>query len=522
MKIPGIIISVFIIVSIHAFGDNPAASKNNTNPQASASDTLVSLNMPDVFVVDALRMLAKLEGLNIIIDEKVQGTTNLFFQDVPFQDAWNAVMMSAALSEKRQGGIINIFPAPQILDASPLLQTKVIKLKYISLGSDSLSSGGGASGQTSTNYQSSSGDVGGGLNRDDPENKTPIDQILTDSFGENLLKVSKDERTNQLVLTGSTETLEAAIQLINALDHPSEQILIEAKVIQARKSALDDIGINWGGIYTISNSGNSTLSSNRTESEPLGSIVETMQQNGSFSSNLSSFNVTVSALIERGDAHVLFSPRVVTQNNQEAFISSGQEIQIPSGLDINGNSTFRERQVTLELGVTPRVLADSLLRLTIRLRNDSINYAQQQISGVPPLDVNSVESIVTLHDEDTVVIGGIITRQDSYNTFNVPLLSKIPLLGMAFRQKEKQLDNSELLIMIKPTVVTKENKNTIEHSLTNSSTFGDASEIFDNPKTVNYKTEEQNIPDNSSSVKFEKKRKSFIGSKRFGLRRQEE
>jgi type IV pilus assembly protein PilQ len=519
MKTPFILLAAVIIISVHAFGDNPSASKGNANQPAPAKDTLVSLNMPDVFVVDALRMLAKLEGLNIIIDEQVQGNINLFFQDVPFQDAWSAVMMSAGLSETQQGGIIAIFPTPQLLDASPLLETRVIKLKYISLGSDSLSNGGGSSGQTSSSSQSSSGDVGGGLERDDPENKTPIDEILKSSFGENLLKVSKDERTNQLVLTGSTETLEAAIKLIDALDHPAEQILIEAKVIQARKSALDDIGVNWGGIYTISNSGESTVSSNRTRNEPIGAIVETMQQNGSFSSSLSGFNVTISALIERGDAHLLFSPRVVTQNNKEAFISSGQEIQIPSGLDINGNSTYRERQVTLELGVTPRVLADSLLRLTIRLRNDSINYAQQQISGVPPLDVNSVESIVTLHDEDTVVIGGIITRQDSYNTFNVPLLSKIPLLGMAFRQKEKQLDNSELLIMIKPTVVTKDNKNTIEYSLKDFSDVDDVSNILLKHPAAPDKKENQELSGSPKTDKSAKKRKHFIGSKRVGSRR---
>ena len=258
------------------------------------------------------------------------------------------------------------------------------------------------------------------------------------------------------MLTGPTEIVNAAEQLVEALDQPVPQILIQAQIVQVRSSALDQLGIDWGGVYSVRSSATADFEGSRERRDPGNILSGVVDRELAWSSELAEFDVTLAALADTGDAQILSSPRVVTQNNMEAYIASGQEIQIPSGLDINGNASFRERQVTLELGVTPRVLNDSLVSLVIRVRNDRINFEQQEISGVPPLDISTVESFVTLHDRDTVVIGGILSTQETESETRIPFLSDLPFLGKAFRHTRKRTEESELIVLISPAIISDE------------------------------------------------------------------
>ncbi|MBI1387908.1 MAG: hypothetical protein GC154_05625 [bacterium] len=455
-----------------------------------AAQERISLNMPEVPLVDALRMTAKLADLNLIVDSNVKGTINLFFDDVPWRDAWNAILQTGGLKSEDRNGILYVYPVQEKAAPADAQETRIIQLKYIALGANQLTSGAqnAAAGSTNTQANNSSQSYGSQSDSGPTERgkETNIGEILTSMFEERGLKSSLDDRTNQIVISGPASLLDEVETMVAALDQPAAQILIEAKLLQVRSDALDQLGIDWGGIYTISNQGGMTLTSDRTRTQPAGGVSETGTESGNFSSALNSFNVTVSALVDRGDARILSSPRVVTLNNQEAFISSGQEIQVPSGLDINGNATYRERRVTLELGVTPRVLDGDQINMAIRVRNDSINYSQQQISGVPPLNINTVESIVTLSNLDTVIIGGIIVQQDTYNTRKTPFLADIPLLGQAFRSRKTQKENSELVIMITPAIVTGADPEALEGAA------APALELFNQAKPAHGETALQN------------------------------
>jgi len=400
----------------------------------------ISLNMPNLSVIEALQMLAKVTGENLVIRGDVQGFVNLFLHDISSEEAWSALLKTANLTLERQGNLL--FISPLAVEEEEELVTRVVQLQHITLGTDQTSNQGGLRGGSTQ-----IGQTGGRGTQEDVSFK----DILDDALGDEALQVGVDARTNQVVLTGSKDVVDRALLVIETLDRPIPQILIEAKVVQAREKALKDLGIDWGGVYAVRSGGDFNYQSDRGRST---AITKNISENLTYSSTLNEFSVALSAMEEKGDARVLFSPRVVTQNNKEAFISSGQEIQVPSGLDINGNSTFRDRQVTLELGVTPRVLSNRMISLNIRLRNDSINYEQQQISGVPPLDVNSVEGFVTLQDNDTVILGGILTSQETDQLTRVPILADIPLLGLAFQKKRKQMEQTELIVLLTPRIIT--------------------------------------------------------------------
>jgi len=427
----------------------------------------VSANMPKVDVTDALRILGQSANMNLVIDKEVSGVVDLLLQKVPFREAWQSVLESAGLEVEKQGAVTRVFPKKEQPTPTKTTVTRLIRLKHITLGSPTLSgrsqSRGRSGGTRGGGYDSS--EFGGGsaaallqgsVERGREEEESGIDEIIKTTFGEEEIRVAKDTRTNQLILTGSPDKVDAAERLVHQLDKPVAQILIQAKIIRVSANALDQLGIDWGGVYTVRSGSAFDFRSERQRTDPGNNLFGTNARDVSYSGNLVDFDVTLSALLDEGEGEILFSPRVVTQDNMEAFIASGQEIQIPSGLDINGNASFRERQANLELGVTPRVLGDGLITLVIQVRNDRINYEEPEVSGVPPLDVTSVESFVTLRDGDTVVIGGILSSEESRTTTRIPLLSDIPMVGHTFSHTRTRTDRTELIILISPSIISDE------------------------------------------------------------------
>lgn len=420
----------------------------------------ISLNIPNVDIREALRMVARLTGQNLVIDDDVRGVINIFLEDITPEEAWKVVLGTNDLGSSREGNLVYVFPLDQETRNQQNRETRIIKMRYITLGVLDVGAGGEGSregssqsgGATPQDLQGQTGSLREGQQTEGPSTTSNIDTILKTAFGE-ALTVSKDARTNQLILTGMPSTLDAAEKVIEALDQPVAQILIEAQIILARTTALEEIGVDWGGVYTFSNTGTAGVSGQRTTN--MGDVSgESEQSSWNFTTSLGSFNVAVSALVESGDARILSRPRIMTQNQREALISSGQEIQVPSGLDVNGNASFREREVVLELGVTPSVLNDSMIDMLIRIANDSIDFSQDLISGVPPLNINQVRSSVILRDSETVVIGGIVTQQEDFSKTRVPGISSVPLLGLFFKQDNNRAESSELLVAISPRIVS--------------------------------------------------------------------
>ena len=161
----------------------------------------------------------------------------------------------------------------------------------------------------------------------------------------------------------------------------------------------------------------------------------------------------MAAFIDRGDARVLSNPQVVTQTNREAYIASGEEIIIPSGTDQVGNLAFKEKQVALELGVTPHVLSEDRVDLVIRLRNDSLDFEIDRINNSPPLRINTIESYVTLENGEAVVLGGVTTHTRNSIRTRHPFVSRIPLIGRFFRAVINDEVKRELVVVIKPTIL---------------------------------------------------------------------
>ena len=307
----------------------PESSQEILREVAPPSDENVSLNMPRIGIVDALRMLGQLSGADMVIDPNVNGIIDLFMEDVSVEEAWQSVLDSANLSVSQNGGVLHV--KPKTAEPTPVIprEVRVIKLQYISLGKMDLSGG-------LQNTQAASTRSQGNLFGESESNQTnELDQILQGIF-QDAITVFKDVRTNHLILSGPKELLEQAESIIKTLDQPIPQLLIEAQIVQIRSQVMEDLGVDWGGVYTIQNSGDFAIEIDRgggTANSGNTNGSNSSGNGGTFSSSLTQLNVVLSALVEDGDARILFKPRVVTQNNKRSlyFFRAGNTDSIRFG-----------------------------------------------------------------------------------------------------------------------------------------------------------------------------------------------
>ncbi|WDT77117.1 MAG: hypothetical protein MPW16_07825 [Candidatus Manganitrophus sp.] len=175
-------------------------------------------------------------------------------------------------------------------------------------------------------------------------------------------------------------------------------------------------------------------------------------------------DLQLSAMEDTGRGKILSNPRVLTLNNKEAKISSGTEILIPttsilstatSSSSTTAGSTATTGVTTidakLELTVTPHITPDNQILLHVKTEKKDPDF-NRQVQNIPPLSTRTAETDLLVGDNETVVIGGIYTRNEAQGERGIPWLSKIPILGWLFKKETKTDIQNELLIFITPTV----------------------------------------------------------------------
>ena len=178
-------------------------------------------------------------------------------------------------------------------------------------------------------------------------------------------------------------------------------------------------------------------------------------------------DIQLSAMEDSGKGRILSNPKILALDNKEAKISSGYEILIPvtaiiglgttatSGATSGSTSTTGVTTIDakLELTVTPHVTSDNQIVMHVKTDKKEPDF-NREVQNIPPLTTRTAETDLLVKDGETVVIGGIYTRNESVDNLGVPWLSKIPILGWLFKKESKQATTSELLIFMTPTIKT--------------------------------------------------------------------
>jgi type IV pilus assembly protein PilQ len=286
-------------------------------------------------------------------------------------------------------------------------------------------------------------------------------------------KAEVDKRTNSIIIRDIQEKLDEAQAMIAALDTPTPQVLIEARVVEASVGITRQIGVQWGANYKAGPQYGTPTGLNFPSTVSVGGAVLGGMPAGSAPLNTSGLSggggalglsfgsltgvadldLVLQALESQNKAKVISSPRVMTVNNNTATIEQGVTIPYPPAASLGGAAaqwTFVEASLRLE--VTPQVSADKSIVLKVKVSNNQPN--QKVVSGgAPSIDKKEAQTEILIHDGDTAVIGGIYKISKSDTITQVPFLSRLPGIGYLFKTRLSSNSNDELLVFLTPRII---------------------------------------------------------------------
>lgn len=264
--------------------------------------------------------------------------------------------------------------------------------------------------------------------------------------------ITSDPETRSLVIVTDAETNENIKRVIQSLDRPKPQVLINVVFLQVTHNNDLDFGIE--GSYTH-DSGNGRQGTTGTD---LG--IAAIGGGGFYQIISDDVTLLIRALAVSGKTEILSRPSILARNNQQATISVGQRIPIITGTVVTDNgtpvSTYQYQNVGIILRVTPFINSDNTVEMIVSPEISALSDTRVDIGTDTPvqaIDNRSADTVVVVESGKTVVIGGLIANQKIERDTKVPFLGDIPLLGYAFKRTEKKNTKTELLIMITPTVM---------------------------------------------------------------------
>jgi len=306
----------------------------------------------------------------------------------------------------------------------------------------------------------------------------------TKRSGNNESTIEADAGTNSLIITADTDEMAALESVIARLDIRRAQVLIEAIIVEMEMTEGQELGLQWlfsndGGIYgsNISTSSaqqarnralaDAILPDDGSETIPTRGVAGALSQIpgttlgwGVVDKDLT-MTVILNALETQGNANILSTPSLLTLDNEEAFITVGQQVPFVTGSYTNtgvGNGaqnpfqTIERQSVGVTLKVTPQINEGDSVVLDIVQEVSSIS-AQILAASDVITNERKIETKVLANDSDIVVLGGLVKDDVQNSTQGVPILSGIPLLGRLFRNDVVTVTKSNLLVFIRPTII---------------------------------------------------------------------
>jgi type II secretion system protein D len=319
------------------------------------------------------------------------------------------------------------------------------------------SGGGGSSGG------SSKGDA-----LSDPNiNSAPVSLLV----GRTLLVA--DNITNSIIVQGPPSSVEIIEKLLDQVDVKADQVMISTFFGQLSLGDSTSTGVDWlrafrgnedGGIGFSNLGGKGATGSDPTGLlDPItGTVAGTFPNQsglslyGKIGNSLAAY---INLLSTSNDFTVLSRPSIFTANNRKGTISSGKRVAIPTNSNSftgGGVSTNVEyRDVVLKLEVIPLINSEKEITLQIALVSDSIGKDTpiEGLGNIPEINTRELLTTVTVPNNQTIVLGGLITSNDTESVTGIPILSDIPGLGRLFSTKTKGVDRDELMIFIQPSIV---------------------------------------------------------------------
>lgn len=444
--------------------DDEAARKNPTGiPSADGSKLysgrLISLDLQETDIDNALRIIAEVSNLNIIASEDVQGKVTLRLIDVPWDQALDVILKTHGLDQVTEGNVIRIAPVDKLREErQALLEAKKaaenledLKVKYVRIS-----------------YAKAA------------EIKEQVESVLSERGS-----VSVDERTNQLIVKDINKGQEEMLQLIKRLDLRTPQVLLETQIVEASRNMLRDLGFQWNFTYAASAAtGNATgknfpnsvliggdpayasgnavnFPATNVQSTGPGSAIGAVLGSADGSRALS---LRLTMYEQEGKVKVISRPQVATVNNKEAEIKSVETVRVKlpsSGTSVatgagasasaGGSSAFQEIDVGITLRVTPQASPDYYVLLDVYAKSST--FGDKSVDSIPSTREREATSTILVKSGQTFALGGVYQISDTDSVLGVPFFKDIPVLGAMFRETSINKGDQELIFFITPHIV---------------------------------------------------------------------
>lgn len=413
----------------------------------------ISLDFQDVEIRTILQILAKESGMNIVASDSVNGKMTLSLKDVPWDQALDLVMQARNLDMRQQGNIVNIAPRDELLakDKAFLQAEKDIA----DLGA-----------LYSQNFQLKYKNVEEfrSILRLDNADTTGNRNTLVSGRGSVLI----DPATNTLIVTDTRSVIEKFRKLIDELDVPAQQVMIEARIVEAADGFSRDLGVKFGatGKKKLKNDtsafgwgvnsgfgGNDKWGAETKINLPITAAANSISLVRAISSG--ALNLELSASESLSKTKTLANPRVLTQNRKEAKIESGYEIPFTvTSIANGGSSTNTElKKAVLGLTVTPNITPDGQIIMTVKINKDSPAQCASGNQTILCISTKNLNTQAMVENGGTLIVGGIYEEDNGNTLTKVPLLGDIPVIGNLFKTRGKKTDRRELLIFITPRIM---------------------------------------------------------------------
>jgi type II secretory pathway component GspD/PulD (secretin) len=458
----------------------------------------ISLDLRGMDILSVLKMISQKSDLNIIAGNNVKGTVTIYLKDVDALDALKMILEMNDLAYVYEDTVIKVMPAPdyeriygkRYYDRTTV---EIVSLRYGKV--DTVA-------KTLLSVKSKIGQIipDGASNAliiiDTPDNIAGLKRIIETldvkletrvfqlSYGNvkeiadkikglgspNVGNLQADERSNQLIVTDTVKSLEDIARLVESLDKRHREVLIESRILQVMHSNAVETGINWESVFSkinnqampgnvVANLGNLTNPTNIA----VGGETGVQLSVGTLATN--NFKAIIDLLQTVGKTNIVASPRIAAIENKEAKILVGtKEAYITTQITNSGTTTTSPIvaesvnfvDVGMKLYVTSNIGSDNFITMKIRPEISSVDrfLKTSQNNQIPIVRTSESETTVMVKDGITVVIAGLMEEKEIKTIDGVPLLSRIPIIGIPFRRTSTQKVKTELVVFLTPKIIS--------------------------------------------------------------------
>ncbi len=444
----------------------PSLKRANADEKKEYTGERLTLNFQDIDVRSVLQLLADTSGQNIVVSDSVTGNLTLRLQNVPWDQALDIVLRTKGLDKRRQDNVIIIGPTAELATREKAELAARKEVQELS--------------PTRTEFM-----------QVNYAKVTDLAKLIKSTNAKDSMlsprgSLSVDERTNTLLVQDTADKLSDIRRLVQTLDVPVKQVLIEARIVIVSDTFERDLGVKLGitgyttagpgslisvtgngvGADTMTQSGITNLASGGRVTPVQTPILDNRYQvnlpaantNGSIGLSILGgshiIDLELSAAQNEGKSETISSPRVITANQKQATIMQGVEIPYQESAS-SGATTTQFKNAVLSLKVTPLITPDNRVILDLDVSDDSVGQQVTSATGgsVPSIDTRQIITQVLVNDGQTVVLGGILDTTKSTSANKVPFFGDLPLLGNLFKSTTKINNKTELLIFITPKIL---------------------------------------------------------------------